>query len=72
MTYKFPRDLAALSELTNQILKGNNHLLRSLWGAIFSEEVSQISCMATARPFWDYSMGVGTLYVDFIHLKDSN
>ena len=60
-------------QLTNQILKGNIHLLRSLCVAIFSEEVSQISCMATARPFWDYSMGIATLYLYFFYtLKESN
>ena len=48
--------------------------LRSLRVVSFSKETSRISYMATTRAWrgWDYSMEIGTLYVDCINLNESN
>ena len=62
------------STLTNPMFKGDLHLMRSLRVVSFSKEASQISYMATTRAWrgWDYSMGIGTLCYDCMHLNESN
>ena len=56
------------------MFKGDIHPLRSLRVVSFSKEASQTSYMATTRTWrgWDYSLGIRALYVDCIHLNESN